>query len=338
MDDFCFSDTDYFSSTRSLPSFEGVGFLDNRLDRDTEHRTETCLDDNLAHKQAGLYLLSGDTLLLKETETGGRHQAIFSLEDAKALGADLDCAILLGTDPAEADAPRLAAPLTEDAVTRLEGEKGQASLELMSIRHVGLNGLLPPDQLGAVAQARSLLTWHANHVYCANCGSKTVVSLGGARRDCPSCSAMHFPRTDPAVIMLVLHRDEEGVERCLLAHHTRFSGPMYTTLAGYLEQGETIEAAVRREVFEESAIRVGAVRYMASQPWPFPSSLMIGCYAEALSTEITVDPTELTDARWFTRQDVRTLMSRHVGAEEPHIPGRFSIAAWLIGGWVEMGD
>ena len=138
--------------------------------------------------------------------------------------------------------------------------------------------------------------------------------------------------------MLILRKDAEGVERCLLAHHTRFTDPMYTTLAGFMEPGETIEAAVRREVFEESAIHVGTVRYMASQPWPFPASLMIGCYGEALSSEITVDPTELTDARWFTRDEVRTLLERGTDSDLPHIPGHFSIAAWLIRSWVNMAQ
>ena len=221
--------------------------------------------------------------------------------------------------------------ITDAAAEALEGSD---AYRLESVRTLGLHGLLPTDQLGAIAQARGLLNWHDSHPYCSKCGTKTIVTLGGARRDCPNCSSIHFPRTDPAVIMLVLHRDEEGTERCLLAHHTRFTGPIYTTLAGFMEQGETIEAAVRREVFEESAIRVGAVRYMASQPWPFPSSLMIGCYGEALSSEITVDPTELTDARWFTREEVRTLMERGTDSDLPHTPGPFSIAAWLIRSWV----
>nr|WP_319515615.1 NAD(+) diphosphatase [uncultured Cohaesibacter sp.] len=332
MNDFAFS-SDPFAAVRSAPSVEGVGFMHNRLSRDTEHRDGDSIPAMMAQEDAGFYLFHKDTLLLATKEETSR--AIFSKAEAETLGADMETAIILGTDPEEGDAPRLAMLLTDDAADKLEGTDGYG---FESVRTLGLHGMLPNDQLGAIAQARGLLNWHENHPYCSRCGSKTVVTLGGARRDCPNCSAVHFPRTDPAVIMLVLHKDDEGVERCLLAHHTRFTGPIYTTLAGFMEQGETIEAAVRREVFEESAVRVGTVRYMASQPWPFPASLMIGCYGEALSCDITVDPTELTDARWFTRDEVRTLMDRGTDSDLPHTPGPFSIAAWLIRSWVNMVD
>ncbi|WP_321448762.1 NAD(+) diphosphatase [uncultured Cohaesibacter sp.] len=330
MNDFSFS-SDPFAPVRSSPTVEGVGFMHNRLSRDTEHRDGDSIPAMMAQYNAGFYLFYKDTLLLATQEETSR--AIFSRAEAETLGADMETAIILGTDPEEGDAPRLAMLLTDDAADKLEGTDGYG---FESVRTLGLHGMLPNDQLGAIAQARGLLNWHDTHPYCSRCGSKTVVTLGGARRDCPNCSAVHFPRTDPAVIMLVLHKDDAGVERCLLAHHTRFTGPIYTTLAGFMEQGETIEAAVRREVFEESAIRVGAVRYMASQPWPFPASLMIGCYGEALSSDITVDPTELTDARWFTRDEVRTLMDRGTDSDLPHTPGPFSIAAWLIRSWVNM--
>ena len=195
--------------------------------------------------------------------------------------------------------------------------------------------MLPPEQLGTVAQARSLLNWHDTHQYCAKCGAKTHVALAGARRDCPSCEAVHFPRTDPVVIMLAIHRDDQGVERCLLGHHTRFDTPMFSTLAGFMEQGETLEAAVRREIFEEAGVAIGAVRYLASQPWPFPSSLMLGCFAEALSPDIKLDTTELTEANWYTREDLRVMMERPVGSSDPHVPGSFSIANWLIREWAQ---
>ncbi|WP_319411478.1 NAD(+) diphosphatase [uncultured Cohaesibacter sp.] len=332
MNDLSFC-TDPFASSRSLPSVAEVGFMHNRLDRDTEHRDETSIPTMLAKPDAGFYLFHKDLLLLDAK--GDAVQAIFDREAAQSLGADMEGAILLGTDPEEGNAPRLAVKLSDDAEERFEAS-GDYRLE--SVRTLGLHGMLPADQLGAIAQARGLLNWHDSHPFCSRCGSKTVVTLGGARRDCPNCSAIHFPRTDPAVIMLILHRDPEGIERCLLAHHTRFSGPMYTTLAGFMEQGETIEAAVRREVLEESGVDVGAVRYMASQPWPFPSSLMIGCYGEALSTEITIDPSELTDARWFTRDEVRVLLERDTNSDLPHTPGRFSIASWLIRSWLNSAD
>ncbi|WP_119307184.1 NAD(+) diphosphatase [Cohaesibacter haloalkalitolerans] len=335
MDDFSFS-RDPFAAARSIPAVDGVGFMHNRLDRDTEHRDETSIPVMLADSAAGFYLFHKDTLVVEAGATkSDAIRAIFDKGAAEALGTDMETVIILGTDPEEGNAPRLAALISDAAAQKLEGSE---RYRLESVRTLGLHGLLPADQLGAIAQARGLLNWHESHPYCSKCGTKTVVTLGGARRDCPNCSAIHFPRTDPAVIMLVLHRDETGTERCLLAHHTRFTGPMYTTLAGFMEQGETIENAVRREVFEEAAIRIGAVRYMASQPWPFPSSLMLGCYAEALTNEITIDTTELTAAQWFTRGEVKELMARGTDSELPHTPGPFSIAAWLIRSWVNSRE
>ncbi|WP_373236743.1 NAD(+) diphosphatase [Cohaesibacter celericrescens] len=327
-----FSGSDVFAETHTLPSFDKLGYAHNRLDRDTEHRDENSLGTMVQQTQARYYLLHDDNVLLRIKD--GQQTALFCLERAQKLGADMDRVILLGTDPEEDNAPRLAVPLTDQAIEALATNEEYV---VEGIRAVGLKDLLPPDQLGAIAQARSLLTWHVNHQFCSKCGASTVVALAGARRDCPSCSAVHFPRTDPVVIMLAIHRDESGVERCLLGHHARFDTPMYSTLAGFMEHGETLEAAVRREILEESCIKIGAVRYLTSQPWPFPSSLMLGCFAEALSSNIQIDETELTEARWFTRQEVREMMARPAGDELPHIPGRFSIAAWLIRFWVDAG-
>ena len=173
------------------------------------------------------------------------------------------------------------------------------------LRGLAMAGAVAAHELGLLATARSLLSWHARHGFCANCGSPTLVRAGGFRRECPTCEAHHFPRTDPVVIMMIRRGDA-----CLLGRAPRFPDGMYSCLAGFLEPGETIEAAVRRETFEETRILVGAVAYRASQPWPFPSSLMIGCVAEALDDEIVVDPAELADARWFTRPEVGAMLER----------------------------
>ena len=327
MDDF--SGTDLFASARAMPSFDRLGYAHNRLDRDTEHRDEDSLAAMMVQSGARFYLFFGDQVLFWVKD--GRQNALFCQDRVEQLGADMGRVILLGSDPGERNAPRLAVPLKDDAVQALEDNPDYV---LESLRTIGINDLLPPDQLGAVAQARSLLNWHDNHQFCAKCGAHTKVALAGARRDCPVCEATHFPRTDPVVIMLAIHRDEAGVERCLLGHHTRFEAPMYSTLAGFMEQGETLEAAVRREIFEEAGVSIGAVRYLASQPWPFPSSLMLGCFAEAVTSDIALDDTELSDARWFTRAQVREMMARAVGDPLPHIPGQFSIAAWLIRSWL----
>ncbi len=164
---------------------------------------------------------------------------------------------------------------------------------------------LPGGEAAILAEARSVLDWHARHGFCAQCGTATAASSGGWGRNCPNCRAQHYPRVDPVVIMLAV----QG-ERCLLGRGRRRPGARFSCLAGYMEPGETLEEAVRREVAEESGIRVGRVRYLASQPWPFPSTLMIGCLGEALSDEITIDPEELAEVRWFEREEVRAMVAR----------------------------
>jgi NAD+ diphosphatase len=165
-----------------------------------------------------------------------------------------------------------------------------------------------------LAEARSLIDWHARHRFCAQCGTPSVVASGGWVRHCPNCKAHHFPRVDPVVIMLAVNGD-----RCLLGRGRRRVGTRFSCLAGFMEPGETLEEAVRREILEESGIRIGRVRYLASQPWPFPSSLMMGFLAEALTEDITIDPDELAEARWFERDEVRAMVERS-RSDEP-VPG-----------------
>lgn len=177
------------------------------------------------------------------------------------------------------------------------------------------------------ATARGLLEWHRTHGFCARCGAASDVSFAGWQRTCPACGAHHFPRTDPVVIMLVIRGNQ-----ALLGRSPGWPVGMYSCLAGFIEPGETIEAAVRREVFEEAGIRIGTVRYLASQPWPFPASLMIGCAADALDGDITVDPVELEAARWIDREEMVEVM----GGRHPEIrPARKgAIAHFLISRWL----
>jgi len=165
-----------------------------------------------------------------------------------------------------------------------------------------------------LAEARSLIDWHARHRFCAQCGTPSVVASGGWVRHCPNCKAHHFPRVDPVVIMLAT----KG-ERCLLGRGLRRPGARFSCLAGFMEPGETLEEAVRREILEESNIRVGRVRYLASQPWPFPSTLMIGCLAEGVSEEMTIGAEELGEGRWFERAEVRAMVER--SRSDDAIPG-----------------
>jgi NAD+ diphosphatase len=174
--------------------------------------------------------------------------------------------------------------------------------------------MIDGGEAAIVAEARSLIDWHARHRFCAQCGTPSVVASGGWMRNCPNCQVHHFPRVDPVVIMLAV----KG-ERCLLGRGLRRPGARFSCLAGFMEPGETLEEAVRREVLEESGIRVRRVRYLASQPWPFPSSLMMGFLCEALSEEITIDPEEIAEARWFERDEVRAMVERS-RSDDP-IPG-----------------
>ena len=191
---------------------------------------------------------------------------------------------------------------------------------------------LAPDELAIYGTARSLVDWHARHRYCARCGNPTVLAKGGWQRSCTNevCKGEHFPRVDPVTIMLVEH---DG--NLLLGRQPRFPPKRLSTLAGFVEPGESIEEAVAREVMEEAGVAVRDVSYVGSQPWPFPSSLMIGCHAHALSAELTVDHTELEEADWFTRAEVAAAMA---GDED----GRFiapppqAIAHHLIKWWLNQ--
>jgi NAD+ diphosphatase len=177
------------------------------------------------------------------------------------------------------------------------------------------------------AMSVGVFAWHRSHQFCARCGEKSEISSAGWQRTCPACNAQHFPRTDPVVIMLITRGN-----KLLIGRSPHWPEGMYSLLAGFMEPGETIEAAVRREVFEETAVDVGKVGYLASQPWPFPSSLMIGCWGEATSEGITIDPKEIEDALWTTREEIMeawanktpTLVAARKGA----------IAHFLIKNWL----
>jgi NAD+ diphosphatase len=189
---------------------------------------------------------------------------------------------------------------------------------------------LNPAETGILAQSRAQLDWHRRHQFCSVCGQRSAPGRGGQVRKCPACKAEHFPRTDPVAIMLVT----DG-ERCLLGQSRgRLSRTgMYSALAGFMDQGESIEEAVRREVKEEAGIEVGEVRYHSSQPWPFPSSLMIGCHAQALTTDIHKDDEEMSDVQWFERADVLLALK----GDHPHlrVPAPIAIAHHLIRAWAE---
>jgi NAD+ diphosphatase len=189
---------------------------------------------------------------------------------------------------------------------------------------------LSPEELALYGAARSLLDWHARHRFCSRCGKPTTPAKGGWQRDCAACGAQHFPRVDPVAIMLV-----ECDGKVLLGRQSRFPPNSYSALAGFVEPGETIEEAVAREVFEEAGVRVRDVRYVASQPWPFPSQLMIGCIGYADSLALAIDRTEIEEARWFAREEVAEALAKAADSASFIPPPPQAIAHHLLQWWME---
>jgi len=210
----------------------------------------------------------------------------------------------------------------------IAAERPQPFTELGEFKDLRfLGSTLPLDEANLAAHARALVLWNASQQYCGICGSASVPEAGGNTRRCinSDCNQQIFPRTDPAVIVLVTHE-----ERCLLGRQTGWPEHRYSTVAGFVEPGESLEDAVRREVFEETNIRVSSVYYHSSQPWPFPSALMLGFIAEASTTDIILNDGELEDAQWFTREQLHS--------DFPKLPFRVSIARRLVDHWITLGE
>ncbi|WP_306117426.1 MULTISPECIES: NAD(+) diphosphatase [unclassified Roseitalea] len=295
-----------------------TGFAGNRLERRSEKRHANSVSEALADPRARVLLLGEGRALLRPNGAG--LGAWFGIDDADAFGARAEHAVLLGyrTD----GAPALAAPVDEQSLA--EGD-----LTAIDYRSIHMQGLLDAETLGALAQGAALIAWHRSHRFCSRCGHQSAIADGGYKRVCGHCQAQHFPRTDPVVIMLAVAPDGR---RCLLGRSPHFPAGMYSCLAGFVEPGETLEDAVRRETEEEAGVRIGQVGYHASQPWPFPHTLMVGCYARALTETITVDD-ELEDARWFERGEIRAMIA---GAHPDglKLPPQGAIASLLIRDWL----
>ena len=191
---------------------------------------------------------------------------------------------------------------------------------------------LAPDELALYGGARSLVDWHARHRFCARCGSATRLAKGGWQRDCPSCEAQHFPRVNPVAITLVEHDSA-----LLLGRQSRFPPRSFSALAGFVEPGESIEEAVAREVLEEAGVAVRDVSYIASQPWPFPSQLMLGCHCYADARDLVIDVSEIEDARWFTRAELAEALRQGQESASFVPPPRHAIAHYMLEWWIERG-
>lgn len=256
-----------------------LAFVFNPLDRRAHDRANADVMSGLVHHPDARFVrISGDAVAMADGKLiTDKHQA--------------GCLIVfLGTD--ETGTPWFAC--------RCDDADG-----LRDLRSLAMEEALPPAELGILAQARSLIQWHERRTFCSNCAARLDVADAGYRRHCSQCGMDHFPRTDPVVIMAVRHQG-----RILLGRQKAWKPGMYSALAGFVEPGETIEDAARREVMEEAGIPVGAVRYVTSQPWPFVSNLMIGLIGEALSDVIKLDTNELEDARWFAPDEVLMMLER----------------------------
>jgi NAD+ diphosphatase len=280
------------------------GFTGGTLDRADHLRTDdAALSAMRADASARVLLLEGlDPLTGEDGGIGWR--PVVAADTAKEL-------LFLGLDAGE---PRFAA--LEPSGPR------SGSMAVLQLLH-----RLPPAQVALYAAARSLVDWHYRHGFCARCGAATTVFRGGWARRCDSCTAEHFPRVDPVVIMLAEHGD-----RVLLGRQPQFPPRMYSALAGFIEPGESLEEAVARELHEEAGVRALSVRYVLSQPWPFPSSLMIGCIAPVEHDLIRLDTNELQDAIWLSREEVRAVLRGEPGARIM-TPPPLAIAHSLLQAW-----
>lgn len=246
--------------------------------------------------------------------------------DRILLGCEVGHAVfaydLAGWQPEDIDEAELGAFFDPTVQTHPALPPGHVFAELR-----GVMARLGPRDAELAATGKGVLAWHRSHRFCACCGAVTVMIQAGWQRECPSCGAGHFPRTDPVVIMLITYGNS-----VLMGRSPGWPEGMYSLLAGFVEPGETLEAAVRREVMEEAGIKVGAVTYLASQPWPFPSSLMIGCAGIAQSRDITIDPVEIEDAVWVSREE---MMDAFAGMHQKLHPARKgSIAHFILRNWL----
>jgi NAD+ diphosphatase len=272
---------------------------------------------------ARAYVVHRDSLVVKQEADGPR--PLLTIDEALKSGANPGTIFLGLRDGAPLFGMGISAAAVESLLPR-------SDVAVTELRGMVMKGLAPVGELSAIAMAKSMVNWHQRHGFCANCGTRTAMKEGGWKRDCPNCKAEHFPRTDPVVIMMVTSGD-----KCLLGRQKQFLPGMWSCLAGFVEAAETIEDAVRREIFEESGIRCTDVNYYMTQPWPYPSSLMIGCSARATSDDIVVDRAELEDARWFSRAEV-TLMHKREHPDGMFAAHPFAIAYHLIGRWLHGGE
>lgn len=294
-------------------------FSGNPLDRADHLRKEPItMTDTLQSSDARVMIVLNSEIL--SDSVGG----IYWLKYRQCAYLPLDTTIFLGLSDG---APHFAATL-EGETADFDGLFPDAKFR--DARALGMKAGFAHPELGIVAQAKSMLSWHASHRFCAKCGTESELAKAGYERLCPACGASHFPRTDPVVIMLALNGDE-----ALVGRGPQLPPGYFSALAGFMEPGETIEEAVARELMEEAGVTATSVQMIANQPWPWPSSLMIGCIARVTSKVLTLDDTEIDEALWITRDEARNALAG--GSPDFMVPPPIAIAHDLIKHWVESG-
>ena len=311
----------------ALPENPNI-FANNPLDRASYRRTDkTWIEEQLA-QPASLFvpMWKLQPFVLPEAGPGeGKDIGWMRAALIPELAGD-GCVVFLGINKRgkalfAADVSGLKDPENHPAL------KGLGAFE--DLRAVAMAGEITPTELAIMAQAKSMIDWHNRHGFCSVCGAKSEMAEAGYKRQCPSCKAEHFPRTDPVVIMLAIH---DG--KCFLGRQKIWPKGMHSALAGFVEPGESIEEAVARELDEEAGIKVSSVTYHSTQPWPYPSSLMIGCHAIADSEDFEIDGIELSGGRWFTREETQAILAGK-GDGTAWFPPPFAIAHQLVKAFAE---
>ena len=301
------------------------------LERQSDRRADAAYLEGLLAAPGARFLVLADQkpVIRSNPERTEGHIRWFTRDELQRVGLPVADSLFLGVDPPTGGG-RFAVAVTEHRARNAPG-----GLEMMrpivDLRSLAMQGVLPPEELSLLGLAKGLAAWHENTRCCGHCGGTTLVKDGGWKRKCWACGQEHFPRTDPVVIMLII---DPANDRCMLGHEARFAEKMWSTIAGFIEPGEDIEHAVRRETKEETSIELGDVRFHSSQPWAFPHSLMIGCIGIARTTDIKIDPNEIVDARWFPRAEVKQMLEgKH--PDGLWVPGQQAIARALITAFVE---
>jgi NAD+ diphosphatase len=310
-----------------------IYYRELNLDRASESRKDPrWIEQQWTRQQCRVFVLNDDKSLMRWSgdDLVTPEATHLPQSDVSDLVDELEHLVFLGFDP---KGPLFALDVSHHSDDLLQPYLGDS--EFIDLRDVAWQ--LDAQQAAQLAYARGLVFWNRNHRYCGLCGSSTLSEYGGHMRRCSdsSCARMHFPRTDPAVIMLVEDCTDPKRPRCLLARNSRFPSRMMSTLAGFVDPLESLEETVEREVFEECGIRVDRVVYQASQPWPFPSSIMLGFRARALTFDIVVDGVEIDEAHWFEAEQLKSFGEWGDGGENYSLPRQDSIARYLVNSWMD---